>query len=259
MLDDIRLCLRDVGLSPKAISVYLSLLELGASNVQDLAKKANVNRTTAYVILEELKRFSLLATVEKGGKVLYSAENPERLVLAARTDLAKQQDVVARLEQSLPRLLAMHQSVEDRPRVRFLEGDDAVRSVRTEVIQTGKPVCEFFSVDEASSALSSLEEEHRIYTSTQTQGRLLVAIKDGCTMPYLDVSRYDVRMCDYASHPFSGCMTFTDERVYMFSLRSKGIVLIVESGEMVGIFRALFEHVWDHARVWTPPDHWPKR
>ncbi len=259
MLDDIRLCLRDVGLSPKAINMYLSLLELGASNVQELAKKANVNRTTAYLVLEELKRFSLLATVEKNLKTYYSAENPERLLFAAKTEVENKQHVLARLEKSLPRLVAMHQSVQDRPRVRLLEGDDAVRFIRTEVIQSGKPVCEFLSIDEASQGLSSLDEEHRIYTSTQTTGRLLVAIKEGCRMPYLNVSTYEVRACAYAAHPFSGCVSFTDERVYMFSLRSKGIVLVVESKELVGIFQALFEHVWDQASLWVPPEHWPKR
>ena len=48
--------LQKLGLSDKEASVYLAMLELGPSVVSDIAKKANINRSTVYVVLEFLKK-----------------------------------------------------------------------------------------------------------------------------------------------------------------------------------------------------------
>lgn len=46
--------LKQLGFSDKEAKVYMASLELGPDTAQEIAKKAGVNRTTTYVIIEKL-------------------------------------------------------------------------------------------------------------------------------------------------------------------------------------------------------------
>ncbi len=148
MMDDVKIALADLGLAPKEAETYIAMLELGPASVQDIAKKAGINRTTTYVMLEGLKRHGLVSTFEKGKKTLFSAENPEQLVEI----LTRQSQVInakkSKLEESLPRLLAIFNSTGDKPRVRFLEGEEPMREIMQKVNRIDSEVWEMFAVDE---------------------------------------------------------------------------------------------------------------
>ena len=94
--------LAEYGLSDKESLVYLAMLELGPASVQDIAKKAGVNRATTYVMIEALKRRGLMATFEKGKKTMFVAESPD--VLKKLTDQEKKaiQEKENRLQEALP-------------------------------------------------------------------------------------------------------------------------------------------------------------
>ena len=57
--------LEKLGFSPKEADVYISLLELGSAVVSDVAKKAGINRSTAYVLLESLEKKGFVSVSEK--------------------------------------------------------------------------------------------------------------------------------------------------------------------------------------------------
>ena len=62
MIDELKNGLKELGFSEKESEVYLAMLELGPAAVQDIAKKAGVNRSTTYVMIESLKRRGLIST-----------------------------------------------------------------------------------------------------------------------------------------------------------------------------------------------------
>ncbi|HEU0050855.1 MAG TPA: helix-turn-helix domain-containing protein, partial [Patescibacteria group bacterium] len=80
MIDEIRACLMECGLTRKEADVYLALLELGPTGAQEIGKRADVNRTTTYLCLEMLKRRGLVSHFDEAKKLCFSAESPERLV-----------------------------------------------------------------------------------------------------------------------------------------------------------------------------------
>src|SRR3990172_512112 len=72
--------LEKLGFSEKEAKVYLAALELGEDSVQNIAKKAGINRATTYVILEKLMASGLISTYEKGKKTFIVAEDPKELL-----------------------------------------------------------------------------------------------------------------------------------------------------------------------------------
>ena len=73
--------LSHVGLSDKEAAVYLAAMELGPAVVQDIAKKAEVNRATTYVMIESLASRGMMSTFVKGKKRYFAAEPPERFTI----------------------------------------------------------------------------------------------------------------------------------------------------------------------------------
>jgi sugar-specific transcriptional regulator TrmB len=101
MMDDVKIALAELGLAAKEADTYLAMLELGPASVQDIAKKAGINRTTTYVMIEGLKKHGLVSTFERGKKTLFSAENPEQLL-----DILTKETSVINAKKSKPRCRA---------------------------------------------------------------------------------------------------------------------------------------------------------
>ena len=72
--------LQEIGLNEKEAKVYLAALELGQSVVQDIAKKAGVNRATTYFVIEGLMKMGLMSSFHKGKKQYFVAADPDRLI-----------------------------------------------------------------------------------------------------------------------------------------------------------------------------------
>ncbi len=260
MMDDVKLALADLGLAPKEAETYIAMLELGPSSVQDIAKKAGINRTTTYVMLEALKRHALVSTFERGKKTLFAAENPQQLVEILTRQMSTIQTKKSRLEESLPRLLAIFNTVGDKPKVRFLEGEAPLREILNEIAGVREEVWEMYAVDEhLIEVIKKLQtHEQRMEVPRRIRGRSLITVKPGQMLPYFDPKNTEIRALDWSVHQFTGDITIFRDRVYIFVYKGRLGAIAIESKEIVEIVRALFEMAWSCAIPWTPPPDWEK-
>ena len=79
-MDILSLELRKLGLKEKEVDVYLSGLELGASTILEIAKKAKTARPTTYEILEILKGKGLFIEAKKEKKRYFIAQSPQKIL-----------------------------------------------------------------------------------------------------------------------------------------------------------------------------------
>lgn len=100
--------------------MYLAALELGDSNIQQLAKKSGIKRTTAYDIIESLKKKGFMTQMIKSKKMLFSAVDPRKL----ENEIEEQRHVVKR---AMPELLAIANSLGVKPKVSFFEGHEGIK------------------------------------------------------------------------------------------------------------------------------------
>lgn len=114
--------LEKLDLNDKESKVYLALLELGEANIQRIAKKSGVKRTTVYDVLENLKAKGLLSSVTRNKKVLYSAEDP-------RTLEEKLEEKKNTLKRIMPELLSIANALDKKPKIRFFEGLEGIKEV----------------------------------------------------------------------------------------------------------------------------------
>lgn len=258
MLDELRLDLAELGLSQKEADVYLGMLELGPASVQSIAEKAGVNRTTTYLLIDALKKRGLVSTLEKQGKTCFVPEHPQRFVSMVVQELSGIEAKRARLESCLPKLLAIFNTIDDKPIVRFFEGEDALNAIRTEIAQSNEAVWEVYAVDENLIEQSKIGAQKRVETTehVRVRGRALMAVKPGCIPPYFEPRKFEARLLDYQTYPFAGDVVINGPRLYVLTAKPLSMGIIVESKEVANIFRALYEAAWKTAKPWTPPADW---
>jgi len=260
MIGDLKNTLKELSFSEKESEVYLAMLELGAASVQDIAKKAGVNRSTTYVMIESLKRRGLISTYEKGKKLFFVAENPKNLNMLLQDEMADLKAKQTRLNGALPQLEAIYNVREDKPNVRFFEGEQALTQMRREVIASHKPIWEFYSVDEPLITTANINEEERFEPITcPVKGRALFSIKPGCQVPAFNTKAFEARVVPYEQYIFSGDLAIVGDKVYLFSMKTIGLTVVLENEEVAEMMRALYEGVWVGATPWHPPETWGRK
>src|SRR5438552_319792 len=123
MENELAKTLNNLGLSQKESAVYLALLELGRGTVTLIARKANINRTSGYDILDSLSHQELVRVSGKEPKQEYVAESPDNIVSLLEKRLHETQDRLRAAKEFVPTLKSMHR-IEDRPQVKFYEGTE---------------------------------------------------------------------------------------------------------------------------------------
>lgn len=127
--------LQELGLSEKEARVYLALFELGSSMVSDIAEKANVNRSTTYVILGTLSKRGLVSATEQQSGRFYNPTPPEQLVRHLEGTAKQYAGLADAARKLLPDLKSLEKAQKERkeanprPKVRLYEGAEGIKTV----------------------------------------------------------------------------------------------------------------------------------
>ncbi len=126
--------LKKLGFSDGEAKVYLATLELGETTVARIAQKANLERTTTYTFLDNLKQRGLITHSKQGKKSIYSAENPKKL----RSEIEEKGKFIDAL---IPELLSIANTIENKPSVRFFDSREGIYDIYRETLQfPGEPM-----------------------------------------------------------------------------------------------------------------------
>ncbi len=128
--------LKEYGLSEKEIAVYLSLVDLGPSPVRAVAEASQVNRGTTYDILKSLIKQGLVSYYNKSSHQYFTAESPEKLVLAVEQKQKDLETVKNNIESQMPRLKAIFEKQGGRPAMKLYEGPDGIKQILNDVLNT---------------------------------------------------------------------------------------------------------------------------
>jgi len=141
--------LYDCGLNEREVRTYLALLKLDTATASHIAKIAKINRTTAYLELENLLDKGLVSYSIKENKRFYKAASPKKLV--EYIDNKKQ-----RVEQILPSLNQL-QSPKTHTNALTYEGKEGIRTFYLDVLESAE---DFFVLGATGKALEALKFEY---------------------------------------------------------------------------------------------------
>ena len=114
--------LKFAGLSENELNTYVNLIKSGESTISNISKMTGINRTTLYLIIDNLIEKGFVKRLKINKKQYYYAENPNKFVVTMEENLH-------RVNEMIPGLLSIMDTSKDMPRVTFFEGEEAVKKI----------------------------------------------------------------------------------------------------------------------------------
>lgn len=144
--------LLSLGLTLREVDVYLALLNIGQGTVTEITRKAGINRTTGYDILDALVSKGFVSISGKEPKQVYAAESPEKILAYLENEQELTRKKLESAKQLVPQLKTLH-NVKSRPKVRYYEGIEGLREVYEDTLTSKEDLRSLAQVDEAENAL----------------------------------------------------------------------------------------------------------
>lgn len=113
--------LEEYGLSERQAKVYLAALELGESDVADIAQKAQIRRAGAYYLSESLVKDGLFYKTKKANKLYYSAVEPKTFLAQAK----RKKQII---EENFSEFQALARLSVKKPSVHIYEGIEGIKT-----------------------------------------------------------------------------------------------------------------------------------
>jgi sugar-specific transcriptional regulator TrmB len=252
--------LRESGLGDKASRVYALLITEGGAYPTAIAARTHLNRSTVYKVLTELSVQGLVNEIERGKKLYYTAENPNKLVRLASRKADTARDQAERASQLLPELLTRFDAGGTRPRMRYFEGHDAVLTIYEDHIQKAKPY-EMFAIANSADVLTYLPEKfYARYRSAKATHKITtrgilpdVGLSKTFEDVYADVPtayRPQIRYLSPEKFPLSGeIVVYRTDRVSIVELSHGHISgIIIEDVGFNTMMRSIFNLAWAGAK-----------
>jgi len=237
------------GLSPNEAKVFVVLLELGKGTVTQITRKAGLNRTTGYDILDSLSAKGLASVSGKEPKQEYVAESPDKVVEFLEGDLNEKKEHLSKIKEVLPFMKSLH-NVAGRPKVRFYEGAQGLRDVYEDTLTSHEEIRAYATYDGMEQVMPGYFPEY--FYRRAKKGIPIRAIfpftKAGIELSgYNEAQRRETAMVPVDKYYFTPEINIYDNKVMIASWKEK-LGIIIESGEIADAMKKVFELAWAEAK-----------
>jgi sugar-specific transcriptional regulator TrmB len=230
--------LSDIGIPEREARVYTALLELGESTVLPIARKADVQRTYVYDILELLKKRGLVSHIEKNGRRHYIAEDPSKIgqILKER---------VHNFSGMLPELKALYNSSPTKPRVQFYEGKEEIKALYEHLKDVAWYDSIFSQIEVLKVWGNYSNELGKKVADNGVEVRELVTSSDNPEYAkYYKKGKQELRhLPDWVE--FNQDFILFENKLALISYEKDLHTIVIESPGIVQSFRSLFDFMWE--------------
>lgn len=239
--------LSDLGLLDKEIRFFLTNYQSGPSSINEIARNAKIERSTAYLIAQTLLEKGYLIEDFKSYKKTLITVDPKTL---SRMLLAKQRQIgrhEKQLQENLPELEALHQASEIRPRVRTYEGNKGLLAIWKDILDNSEEVCLWTNQQTEGNLFS--KKYHSLFISERIKKKISMKVlavnnKKGKLLIKEDSSQLRETRLLPKNVSFSAETYIYGNKVAILDYNKEIIGVILESEQIVKSHRAIFDMTW---------------
>lgn len=250
--------LRDLGLAPKEIDVYMVALELGAQPASVIARKVKIPRNTTRFLLDRLVERGFVKKSTKANTQLYTPEEPKNLINQLerqRVDLNANVDrKIAELKTVMAELETHYRPQGTRPKVTFYEGDEGLMKVYEDTLTSSETLRSFASFD---SMHGILPEYFKTYFERRAKNKIHIRSIHPNTPLAVESVKQDKkvdresRLIPASRYSFTPEVQLYDGKLSITSLKER-LGIIIESREIYDAMAVAFELAWQEATRLDP-------
>lgn len=236
-----------LGCTEKHIKFYRANLELGTASLITIAKKARLQRSTAYIVAAELLAMGLVEEDHKPYKKMFAAAEPERIL---RKLEAKQRQLgrsSLAFRDALPELRAAHRSTTIRPRVRTFEGSADLDAVWRDILAEKQEIL-LWTNQEAERQVFG-RSTHSLFIKERLERQIPIRVLAVRNAPGEQLLPHDSQMLRQTKLLPSN-VSFTSE-TYIYGNKTAVLdigkdifAVITENSQIAASQRAQFELAW---------------
>ncbi|MEA3515304.1 MAG: helix-turn-helix domain-containing protein [Nanoarchaeota archaeon] len=233
--------LKELNLSDKEVKAYLSLLMLGQSTVNTIARKANLNRVTTYDILEALLERGFVSYVIISGIKYFEAVQPSKFL----DSLKEKQE---KIEEVLPELEAIKASLTKKPHIEMFEEIKGLKSIFNDILKENKET--WFIGDPKMLDTLQFYFPHFI-KQKRKQGIFSKVITYDCPVmrKYRKESPERYLSMRYIKQKIGMTKIFYGDKVAFLTFREKNsIAILINNKDIADTERKLFEILWINSK-----------
>lgn len=237
--------LKGVGLNEHEAQIYLSLLHLGQQPVSVIAKKAEINRSSCYLILERLMQKGFLEKVIDENNTAFQAVEPIYVLDQLKNKHYELENKIENLGMALKDFDQLKGGYEIKPKVVFFKDEAGLQNVLENTFTSSEPLRCYASLDELSSLLPNYMP--RYYQKRVRHGLRVKAMYPATEQSYLHKKRDKEELRESRLIPreynFHLDIMVYDHKVVITSLKEKFGVMI-ESRPMAEAQKQIFDLIW---------------
>lgn len=238
--------LRKLGFNENKAKVYLACLELGQATASEIAKRANIVRTTVYKILEELKNEGFVDADAKAHGQTFKAQSPKKLI----EYLEKQKNMA---ESFLPDFLNIFSETKFKPKLKFYEGKEGVKKVFEDILNYKDiTVMTFSPIKNVLQLFGKTYSRH--FTEKRVQQKILRKDLRQCTDEKYNTDEWEFYAAEKSlmrevkflptDLVFNSLVQVYENKVAVILSERENFAFIVESKELSEFMKKIFGLLW---------------
>lgn len=238
--------LKIIGLEEKEARIYLSALELGPTNIQNLSKKSEIKRSTVYEMIKNLKEQGLISETTKGKRKIFIASEPEKL---KRSIKSKEQ----LLNDILPELKSISNIGFIKPKITFYEGKNGIREIYQDTLEAKNKMTLWISP--IQSMLATIGEDFlNKYVEERTKKgvwvkSVYITSQKVDDYKYLNPNTFEKTLRRIRFTPkeidIANTMCIYNNKVAIISSKKEGFGFVVESEDYANAMKVFHDLLWN--------------
>ncbi len=239
--------------------MYIALLKVGNGTVRAISREANIERTTCYSILINLRGLGLAASYKKRNMLQFSAVSPERLNDLLQRRIEEQEQLQRTYKQLVPDLLELFRSESQRYSIKQFEGINSLPGIYWSLYHGATHADESLEFTNWGGKHALFPEQARedAYTFFKKQGIVTrsILVEDEITKSWKSDGKgkemaKNIRLINNPGWDYFVNMEMCRDKIALVTYRDdvhfQG--LVIESPEMAAMFRLFFETLWAVAK-----------
>jgi sugar-specific transcriptional regulator TrmB len=238
--------LKDIGLTANEANVYLALHSIGQNPASVVAKKAELNRSSCYTILNSLMQKGFIQQAIKNNIAYFNATDPRHILQHLRIKKFEIDENIQNLGNLTTQFNTLRNNYSKRPKVVFFEGCAGIRNVMEESLMSSEKLRVYSSINELTKLLHNYFPEY--YKRRTERGIFVNAIFPASKEAYMNKMRDKQENRESRLIPsefnFHLDIIIYDNKVVITSLKEK-FGLSIESEEMAIAQKGIFDLIWN--------------
>lgn len=247
--------LQKAGFSDKEAKIYIQLIHLGPQPVSTISAKAEINRTTAYDIINSLTKKGLISSTKKDGITCYKALDPKQLISYLEREkiehvkkIEKQQKAV---EEILPALVSLENPQSSKPKVTFYEGEKGLRQAYEDTLISNETILAYANVEEMHKGLPNFFPEYYKRRGVEKKIHIKCIALDNETARKRHKEdkkeNREMLLIPAKKYNFSPEVNIYEDKVLYASWREK-MAIIIKSAEIADFHKKMYKLAWAQAK-----------